>query len=56
MKPFQELSYRGKVRRLRKQAQAALEPYGLSQARFREWSTRWRDQEGEYLIQTLARL
>ncbi len=32
MKPFQELNYRGKVRRLRKQAQAALEPYGLSQA------------------------
>jgi Ser/Thr protein kinase RdoA (MazF antagonist) len=32
MKPFQELEYRGRIRRLRKQAQAALEAYGLAEA------------------------
>lgn len=33
MKPFDELSYRGRLRRLRKQAQAALDAYGLSDAK-----------------------
>ncbi len=28
----------------------------LAQPKFREWSERWRDQEGDYLIQTVARL
>ena len=32
MKPFEELNARGRIRRLRKQAQAAIAAYGLSQA------------------------
>ena len=32
MKPFEELDARGRIRRLRKQAQAAIATYGLSQA------------------------
>jgi Ser/Thr protein kinase RdoA (MazF antagonist) len=35
LKPFQELTYRARLRRLRKQAQAAVEAYGLSRARVR---------------------
>jgi Ser/Thr protein kinase RdoA (MazF antagonist) len=35
MKPFNELSHRGKILRLRKQAQAALEAYGLGQAKMK---------------------
>jgi len=34
MKPFEELSYLGRVRRMRQVAQAALNAYGLSGARF----------------------
>ncbi|MHA2314461.1 MAG: phosphotransferase enzyme family protein [Candidatus Hermodarchaeia archaeon] len=33
MKPYHDLSYRGLLRRLRKQAQAALEAYGLDEAK-----------------------
>jgi len=35
MKPFEELSHRGRVQRLRKQAQAALEAYGLAEAKMK---------------------
>jgi Ser/Thr protein kinase RdoA (MazF antagonist) len=35
MKPFEELSYPGRIRRMRQLAQAALNNYGLSDARFR---------------------
>ena len=35
MKPFKELSPRGRIQRLRKQAQAALAAYGLSQAKMK---------------------
>jgi Ser/Thr protein kinase RdoA (MazF antagonist) len=34
MKPFQELTYLGRVRRMRRLAQAALEAYGIADARF----------------------
>jgi Ser/Thr protein kinase RdoA (MazF antagonist) len=35
LKPFQELGYRGRIRRLRKQAQATIEAYDLSRARMK---------------------
>jgi Ser/Thr protein kinase RdoA (MazF antagonist) len=35
MKPFEELSYRGKIRRMRQLAQSALNTYGLSDARLK---------------------
>jgi len=34
MKPFEELSYLGRIRRMRQLAQAALNAYGLSNVRF----------------------
>jgi hypothetical protein len=35
MKPFQELTYLGRVRRIRRLAQAALAAYGIAEARFK---------------------
>ena len=35
MKPFEELSYLGRIRRMRQSAQAALNAYGLSNVRFK---------------------